>query len=123
MKRLRADAVDQFFSLAERGLATVHNDTETIDSDPQIGHYEYVFEIIRSHLQRPEGHLPNAFFWSLGRPLEMAVNLGRGPPDVWWLFNVFAMPSIKLPLLPHLTKKRPGCTPSPSPSDFGATIK
>ena len=87
MKRLQANSVDHFFSLARRGLAAANNDTETVDSDRQIGHYKYAFELIRSHLQRPEGHLPNALFWSLGRPLEMAVNLGQGSPNSWWLFQ------------------------------------
>jgi hypothetical protein len=87
MKRLQENAVEVFFSLAERGLAAVGNEAEAADGKRQIGNYEAAHASIRSLLQRPEGHLPHAYFWSLGRSLEIAINLGRGSPDYWWLFQ------------------------------------
>lgn len=86
--RLNPNALDEFSYLAQCAIGSLDEFVE-LDGEGALDFADYnaVYDAVRSILNRSQDHLPTPFFWRLGRPFEIAVNLGHVPPDYFDLFN------------------------------------
>jgi hypothetical protein len=98
--RLEANALDRFLRLAGEAIRAADRNVEDAGvGESDLANYNIAYQAIRKILERPQEHLPFAFLWTLGRPLEIAASVGRASPNDFTLFGYICDAVRQLPFV------------------------